>query len=110
MSEFGEPKPEQGKETAVERMSEVMKASLEVLKEEYDVLALDRELQMTEGEYLKMVDIKNRIPSLDEYEEGTLSEEVILAQLFLSMIVSESLGEMEAYYTEHGNKWNEMTS
>lgn len=102
MPEFGGPKFEQKKEVTLEM--------IEALHEEYAVFALDRELQMTEVEYLKMVDIQNRLPSLDGYEEGMFSEEVILAQLLLSEVFSDRLREMEKYFKEHGDKWNEMTS
>lgn len=82
----------------------------EALHEEYAVVVLDRELQMTEVEYLKMVDIQNRLPNFDNYEEGTLSEEVVFACVNLSVLVSERIGEMEKYFKEHGDQWNDMTS
>lgn len=83
---------------------------LDILQEEYQVLAIDRALQMTEVEYLKMMDIKKRIPDLVGHEEGALNEEVILGQLFLIEVVDVSLSEMEAYFKEQGDQWNDMTT
>lgn len=106
MPEFGEPSFEPKKEVTAEKMT----GMIEALHEEYAVFALDRELQMTEVEYLKMMDIKNRIPDLDECEEGTLSEVAILSASFLTTVVSASLEEMEEYFKTHGDRWNEMTN
>ncbi len=106
MPEFGEPKFEQKKEMTPEMVGQL----IEELHEEYAVFVLDRELQMTEVEYLKMKDIENRLPDLDEYEEGVLTEEVVMATVFLSEFLSEKLGEMEEYFKEHGNQWADMTS
>ncbi len=106
MSEFGTPSFEQKKEVPVEKMTEM----IEALHEEYAVFALDRELQMTEVEYLKMMDIKKRIPDLDECDQEALGGELILNASLLSDIVNTSLSEMEEYYRENGERWNDMTS
>ncbi len=89
---------------------EILAETIAVLQEEYAVLAVDQTLQMTASEYQKMMEIKGRIPTLDSYEDSELNEEMVLAQLFLSEVVSVSLAEMEAYLKEHGGKWNDMLS
>lgn len=106
MPEFGTPSFEQKKVVTAEKMTEM----IEALHEEYAVFALDRELQMTEVEYLKMMDIKNRIPDLDECDQETLGGELILNASLLSGIVTTSLSEMEEYFRENGERWNDMTS
>ncbi len=80
--------------------------ALEVLQDEHAALAVHRELEMTEDDYLKMTSIKYNLPSLEGHDEGTLSETVILAHLFLSELVSMSLNEMEAHRSEHDGKWD----
>ncbi len=108
MPEFGQSSFEQKKEVKV--TAEKMGEMIEALHEEYAVFALDRELQMTEVEYLKMMDIKNRIPDLDECEQETLGGELILNASLLSDIVNTSLSEMEEYFKTHGDQWRDMTS
>lgn len=104
MSERMWPEAEQPR-LQPEKIAETMA----ILQEEYQVLTVDRALQMTEVEYRKMLDIKSRIPDLTGHEEGTLSEEVVLAQFFLIEVVDVSLGEMEQYLEEHGGQWKDMT-
>lgn len=82
--------------------------TINLLNEEYAVLAVDRELGMTEVEYLKMQDIRSRIPDLDKETDEDLSEELILANCQLAILVDTSLDEMEAYREEHG-EWKDMT-
>lgn len=106
MSGFEKPSFEQKKEVTAEQMGELIAA----LHEEYAVFAQDRELQMTEVEYLKMADLKKRLPDLDECDQETLDEEMILSASFLETIVNASLAEMEEYFKANGDQWNDMTS
>lgn len=89
---------------------EILAETLSALEEEYAVLAVDRTLLMTASEYQKMMELKKRIPSLDSYEGSELSEEVVLAQLFLLDVVNSSLEDMETYFSSHNGKWDETIS
>ena len=82
--------------------------TINLLNEEYALLAVDRELGMTAVEYLKMQDMKRRIPDLDEEDSESLPEELILANCQLAILVDSSLEEMEVFLEEEG-EWKDMT-